>query len=105
MQRIKRFTTALAFSTLIFVLTIKVGAVSNTICLPGGGCWTQCVNAGDGGSGNIIGASQLRQCSPEYGSNCSGNNWGVCGVNYTYSGPNCDPTTIENSYYVYSYYC
>jgi hypothetical protein len=40
----------------------------------------------------------LSTCTPQP-------SYGVCGVYYEYSGQNCDPTTIENSYYDYGYYC
>jgi len=109
MRRVKLLIAIFSFAFLVSALTLRVHAVgtTNTVCLPGGGCWAPCVNAQDKGSGRIIGASQLTQCSPEYLSNCSpsSGNWGICGVNYTYSGPNCDPTTIDNSYYEYGSYC
>ncbi len=109
MRRVKLLIGIFTFGILVFALTLRVHAVGGygTICLPGGGCWSVCVNTGDGGSTKILGASQITECSPAYGSACSGTNgnWGVCGVEYNYSSSDCDPTTIDNSYYVYSFYC
>jgi hypothetical protein len=108
MRCFKSLLAIFSFGLVITAVTLPVHAVgnTNTVCSATGGCSSPCENAQDGGSGNLISASQLTQCSPELLANCSNNGtWGVCGVNYSYSGPNCDPTTIDNSYYAYGYFC
>jgi hypothetical protein len=109
MRHFKFLIGFFGFVLVVFAVTLRVRAVgnTNTVCSPTGGCSAPCENAGNGGSGNIISASQQTQCSPDYLANCtpSSGNLGVCGVNYTYSGSNCDPTTIVNSYYVFGYFC
>ena len=109
MRRFKLLVAIFSFALVVSAITLRVHAVgnTNTECSPTGGCSAPCVNAGDGGSGNIISASQITQCSPDYLANCSpsNGNCGICGVNYSYSGPNCDPTTIDNSYYEIAYFC
>jgi hypothetical protein len=107
MRRVKFLFVIAGFSILSFVFTLRVAAVgvSNTVCNPSGGCSFPCVNGTSGGSANIISASQLSQCSPAYGDNCSGGTNGVCGVFYEYTGADCNAATIDNSYYVYGYYC
>jgi hypothetical protein len=106
MQAFRKFSVITGVAVAIFVLTAKLSAYSlnNTECNGGGGCWTAC-EASNGGSSQLIGASQVSECSPAKGYSCSGKNEVVCGVQYTYTSTNCDPTTISNSYYSMSYTC
>jgi hypothetical protein len=93
-------------ATLSFALTAKVHAVidDNSKCSSAGGCWVACTSSG-GSSSNTLGASQTSECSPSQMSSCDGNNQVVCGVSYSYSSTNCDPTTITGSHPSYSYTC
>ena len=107
MRRTQLLLSSVCFATLSLLVTYRVAAIieNNSVCNPSGGCQYPCIN-GRSGSARTISASQLSECSPQYMSNCpGGNNYGVCGVSYTYTGPDCDATTINNSSYVYSYYC
>jgi hypothetical protein len=106
MRSTKKLIGALCFGILSLVLTARLSAVtdSNTQCNASGGCSTPC-SGGSGGSSKIISASQLPQCSPQAMSSCSGSTQAVCGVVYTYSSGNCDPTTITDSQYTYSNCC
>src|ERR1022692_3965920 len=109
MRRFKLFYVVPSFALVVLAVTLRVCAVgpTNTECSPTGGCSSACVNASGGGSSNLISASQQTQCSPDYLGNCtpSNGNWGVCGVYYSYTGSNCDPTTIDNSYPAYGFFC
>jgi hypothetical protein len=106
----RKFNLMVALISFIFgfaVITFRLiaGVESNSVCQAAGGCSFPCSNA-DSGSANLISASQVTQCSPQYYSTCTpGTSYGVCGVYYQYSGQNCDPTTITNSYYDYNYFC
>jgi hypothetical protein len=109
MRRVNFLFVIAGFSILSFVFNLRVAAVgvSNTVCNPSGGCSFPCVNGTSGTSSNIISASQIAHCSPSYGSNCPANGGGesVCGVLYHYTGADCDPSTIDLSYYIYDYSC
>jgi hypothetical protein len=102
----KRVIAVLGFTAFILVVTAKLRAVTdnNTQCNASGGCFSPCSASGDG-STQTIGASQLPECSPQQMSNCSGGTQAVCGVVYTYSSSDCDPTTISDSKYSYSHCC
>jgi len=109
MRPVKLIIAILGISIASFISAHRVYAATdqNSVCNAGGGCIFPCAH-GTSGSSQIIPASQLPQCSPQCYSTCSSNNGnanGVCGVFYSYSSWNCDPTTITNSYYIYQYYC
>jgi hypothetical protein len=107
MRQIKPFIARVSVFTIssIFALRLFAAPPSNTECQTSGGCSFPCTSGG-GQSANLISASQLAQCSPSYMSNCpNSGSYGVCGVYYTYSAPNCDPAAIEDSNYDYNYYC
>jgi hypothetical protein len=108
MRHFKLPIAILVFGIAIFLSADHIFGVtrSNSVCDPSGGCSSPCVN-GQSGSSETINASQLTMCSPQNLSNCSSNSTtnGVCGVHYSYSGSNCDATTITNSYYIYNYFC
>jgi len=106
MRSSKRIILFGCLATLSFLLTANVRAVidNNSECNSAGGCWVACVTS-DGTSSNTIGASQTSECSPSQMSSCSGNSQAVCGVSYSYSSPNCDPSTITDSHPSYSHTC
>jgi hypothetical protein len=109
MRRFKLFIAFVGFSVVTFLLTLPLFATGapSSKCNPAGGCWSPCAaqSSAPGTSLETIGASQLSQCSPRPMSSCSGSSYGVCGVVYFYLSNNCDPTTIEDSYYEYGAYC
>jgi hypothetical protein len=106
MQSSKRIISFASFGLLVFLLTARLSAINdnNSQCNPAGGCWTACAASG-GGSSEVIGASQSSECSPQPMANCSGGSEAVCGVDYSYTSDNCDPATISDSHYSYSYTC
>jgi len=91
----------------VFTLRVAAVGVSNSSCNASGGCSFPCANGTSGTSSQIISASQIAHCSPEYGANCPSNGGGesVCGVFYHYTGADCDAATIDVSYYVYDLTC
>lgn len=95
--------TALLF---VAMLTARLPAVTdnNSQCNGGGGCWTPCEASGSGSS-ELIGASQLPECSPLAMSNCTGGQEAICGVQYAFSSRNCDPATITSSHYSFGDSC
>jgi hypothetical protein len=106
-MRLSRQTISLAAcAILVFFATKKLSAVNynNEQCNASGGCWAGC-SASGGGSSDVIGASQTSECSPAPMQNCTGGNEVVCGVEYSYSSDNCDPSTITSSCYTFSNVC
>ena len=105
MRLSRQILASAAFALLVVFLTANVRAVSdNSRCNGSGGCWTAC-NSSKDGSSQVIGASQVPECSYMAMSNCTGGQEAICGVQYSYSSDNCDPTTITDSHYTTSNTC
>lgn len=109
LRRTKFYIMLAGFSILSFAFTLRVAAItpSNTECWPSGGCSFPCLSA-SGASEQVISASQLTQCSPAYGSDCTPNSsatFGICGWLYYYSAPECNAANIDGALPYFSYYC
>ena len=106
MRKPNLLSVALCFAVLTLISDLRLLAVvqDGNACSAAGGCWVGC-DGSLGSSSQTIGASQLTMCSPSTSDTCSGNGNGVCGVTYSYSSSDCDPSTITDSYYCYSSFC